>query len=83
MIQKTYTCDRCGKTSGPRIDIFYMDNQKYEEEILPKDWTLVELDEPFVENSMKVLLCDDCRKKFTDVMVNFLLEKKRIQNERF
>lgn len=75
-ITKTYTCDRCGKTSEPRIDIFYMDNVEYKETTYPKEWAFVELDPPTVEKSVKVLLCDNCSKKFRDVMINFLLSKE-------
>ena len=75
-ITKTYTCDHCGKTSEPLIDIFYMDNVEYKEETYPKNWAFVELDPPAVENSIKVLLCDNCSNKFRDVMINFLLSKE-------
>lgn len=79
-ITKTYTCDRCGKTSEPRIDIFYMDNVEYKEATYPKDWSFVELDPPTVEKSIKVLLCDNCSKKFRDIMINFLLSKEEGKN---
>ena len=75
-ITRAYICDRCGKTSEPRIEIFYIGNVEYKEETYPKDWTFVELDPPAVEKSVKVLLCDNCRKKFRDVMINFLLSKE-------
>lgn len=75
-ITKTYTCDRCGKTSEPRIEIIYMDNVEYKEATYPKDWAFVELDSPTVEKIVKVLLCDNCSKKFRDAMVNFLLSKE-------
>lgn len=75
-ITKTYTCDRCGKTSEPRIEILYMDNVEYKEATYPKDWAFVELDPQSVEKSVKVLLCDNCSKKFRDIMINFLLSKE-------
>lgn len=53
-----------------------MDNVEYKEATYPKDWTFVELSPPIVEKSVKVLLCDNCNKKFGDVMINFLLSKE-------
>ena len=78
-ITKTYTCDRCSKTSEPRIEIWYMDNVEYKEETYPKDWSFVELDPPAVEKSVKVLLCDNCSEKFRDVMIDFLLSKEETE----
>ena len=53
-----------------------MDNVEYKEATYPKDWELVELDPLAVENSVKLLLCDNCSNKFRDVMINFLLSKE-------
>lgn len=79
-IIKTYTCDRCSKTSEPRIDIFYVNNVEHKEITYPDDWMFVELDPPAVEKSVKVLLCDNCSEKFRDVMINFLLSKEETEN---